>query len=554
MSEPADRLRLAATPGWGLRLRATLVALLVGLLGPLGATAGEPDELPGRVGRLIQVEGSVWVHDPDENAWRAADHNLPVIAGDRLASDDDSKVELRIGSTVLRLGERSEIALLRLDDERIVVRLQRGSLALSVASRERAEEVEVLTDEGRARPLRAGHYRFDRRDETSQAGVWRGELQLSGAGNLRMIDAGDRVSFWRGGRDGLMHTREEIMVHDRFAAWSQQADDRLRRVASPRHVSPEMTGAEELDAYGRWERHPEHGAVWVPGQVPAGWAPYRDGRWVFMRGYGWTWVDAAPWGFAPFHYGRWVSWNGRWCWWPGRDRHRPVYAPALVAWVGGPNVGVSISIGGGSQVGWVPLAPHAPYVWVRPPVRPPVVVVPVYRPVPPGHAPGYRPHPHPQPQPHPRPPPAQVPTGPIMYTDQGVPAGVTAVPSNVFRTQPPVAAAPPAPTMAPVGPAAFERSGTGVEDQHQRRRDERPAPGFGSPAGQHAPLPPVATQREPSRAGPPANAAVPAPPAIRAAPVPQPVIAAPPPRAQEPEAKARTPESRRDPRRREQVQ
>lgn len=551
MSEHPDRLHPATARAWAGRLRAALAALLVALLGPQWASAGEQDELPGRVGRLVQVEGTVWVYDPDEAAWRAADHNLPVIGGDRLASDDDARAELRIGSTVLRLDERSEIELLRLDDERIVVRLQRGSLALSVASRERAEDVEVLTDEGRARPLRAGHYRFDRRDETSQAGVWRGELQLSGPGNLRMIDAGERVSYWRGGRDELMHTRDVGMTQDRFAAWSQQADDRLRRYASPRYVSPEMTGAEELDAYGRWEQHPDHGSVWVPEHVPAGWAPYRDGRWVFMRGYGWTWVDAAPWGFAPFHYGRWVSWNGRWCWWPGRDRYRPVYAPALVAWVGGPNVGVSISIGGGSQFGWVPLAPHVPYVRVRPPVRPPVVVVPVYRPYPPGHAPGRRPHP--QPQPHPRPPPAQVPTGPIMYTDQGVPAGVTVVPSNVLRTQPPVAATPPAPMLAPGGPAALERPGSGAEDRHQRRRDEGPMPRFGPPAVQ-APPPPVSAQREPGRPGPPPQAVAPEPAAVRTAPAPQPVMAAPPPRAQEPEAKARPPESRREPRRREQVQ
>ncbi|MEP6873970.1 MAG: hypothetical protein ABI887_06360, partial [Burkholderiales bacterium] len=40
---------------------------------------------------------------------------------------------------------------------------------------------------------------------------------------------------------------------------------------------------------------------------------------------------------------------------------RPVYAPALVAWVGGPRANVSVNIGSG-PVGWFPLAPREVYV------------------------------------------------------------------------------------------------------------------------------------------------------------------------------------------------
>src|SRR5437867_1713415 len=79
--------------------------------------------------------------------------------------------------------------------------------------------------------------------------------------------------------------------------------------------------------------------------------------------WGWTWVDDAPWGFAPFHYGRWVWYRSRWCWAPGSYVARPVYAPALVAWVGGPSVNVSVSIGRSSPpVGWFPLGPREVYV------------------------------------------------------------------------------------------------------------------------------------------------------------------------------------------------
>jgi hypothetical protein len=98
--------------------------------------------------------------------------------------------------------------------------------------------------------------------------------------------------------------------------------------------------------------------------VAPDWAPYRYGRWVWSRPWGWTWVDDAPWGFAPFHYGRWVHYRQRWCWVPGRYEARPVYAPALVAWVGGGSVSVGISIGSRSdypRYGWFPLAPREVY-------------------------------------------------------------------------------------------------------------------------------------------------------------------------------------------------
>jgi hypothetical protein len=101
-----------------------------------------------------------------------------------------------------------------------------------------------------------------------------------------------------------------------------------------------------------------------------GWAPYRYGHWVWVSPWGWTWVDDAPWGFAPFHYGRWVVVGGVWGWVPVAPRPtvvtvayvRPVYAPALVAWVGGPRFGVGVAVGGvGAGVAWFPLGPRDVY-------------------------------------------------------------------------------------------------------------------------------------------------------------------------------------------------
>ena len=41
---------------------------------------------------------------------------------------------------------------------------------------------------------------------------------------------------------------------------------------------------------------------------------------------------------------------------------RPVYAPALVAFVGGPHFSLAVGIGGGAGVAWFPLGPREVYV------------------------------------------------------------------------------------------------------------------------------------------------------------------------------------------------
>src|SRR6185295_6226927 len=53
----------------------------------------------------------------------------------------------------------------------------------------------------------------------------------------------------------------------------------------------------------------------------------------------------------------------RWGWVPGPVVARPVYSPALVAWVGGAGFSIGVSIGG-PPVGWFPLGPRE--VWVPP--------------------------------------------------------------------------------------------------------------------------------------------------------------------------------------------
>jgi hypothetical protein len=403
-----------------------------------GATAAAVDP-PGRVGRVAELQGAVQWFDGEDGRWNEVERNRPLTTGDRLATAADARAELRVGSTVLRLSGGTEVEVLRLDDERMVFQLHAGSLALRVRSRELAEEIELVTAEARLAPLRAGHYRFDRVDDSTQAGVWRGELRVLGNG-APVLAEGDRVELWREGRGEaasrtLRHTRLRPL-DDAFAAWALREDaQETPQTVAQRHVSPEMTGAEALDRHGRWERHPEFGVVWLPVAVQPGWAPYRHGRWAWTRPWGWTWIDAAPWGFAVSHYGRWVHWSGRWAWVPGPYTPRPAYAPALVAWVGGGNGGVGWSVQVGVPlVGWVPLAPHDVFrPWFP---STPVYVGRVNPHWPPGYKPAYPVRPgypgHPV-RPHP-PRPGTV----IVYANQHVPDALTWVPRDALRQRGPV--------------------------------------------------------------------------------------------------------------------
>ncbi len=145
--------------------------------------------------------------------------------------------------------------------------------------------------------------------------------------------------------------------------WNYQRTAQLVTSPSARYVAPDVYGTQELDRYGSWRTVESYGSVWVPRAVATGWTPYSTGRWIWDPSYGWTWLDDEPWGWAPYHYGRWVHASGVWGWAPGPIVTRPVYAPALVVFLGG---GVRVSVG--LPLAWAPLGWGEPIIpwWGRP--------------------------------------------------------------------------------------------------------------------------------------------------------------------------------------------
>ncbi len=321
--------------------------------------AAAQDDPPGRVGRLNYVTGEVSYRPGDVDDWVGADLNRPLTTGDHLWTDQDARAELHIGSTAVRLNSKTAFEFLNLDDNTVQIRLAEGSLNIHVRDLDDQEVFEVDTPNLAFSLQRAGDYRIDvdPDNETTIVTVRKGDGEVTGGGQDFIVHGGEQAQI--SGLDRLSYNVVGAPRMDDWDSWSLDRNRREDQSQSAQYVSRDMTGYQDLDDNGSWRQTPDYGAVWVPTTVEAGWAPYHNGRWVWVEPWGWTWVDDARWGFAPFHYGRWV-YVGYWAWVPGPVSVRPVYAPALVAWVGGSNFNFSVSVGGG--VAWFPLGPREVYV------------------------------------------------------------------------------------------------------------------------------------------------------------------------------------------------
>ena len=339
------------------------VLVLCSFLLPARSWADD-DDPPARVARMNYTQGSVSFQPGGEGDWVDAVPNRPLTTGDNLWTDKDARAELHVGSTAIRLGSETSLTFLELDDRVLQLRLAQGSALVRVHHLDDDDTVEVDTPNLAFIVQRTGEYRVDVNPDgkTTIVDVYGGRGEAIGGGNNYTIIANQEASFTGDEDQQLTYDIDTLPSPDDFTRWAFDCDRREDQSQSANYVSPEMTGYEDLDDNGDWSYDGNYGPVWMPISIPVGWAPYRFGHWVWVAPWGWTWVDDARWGFAPFHYGRWFLIRGRWAWVPGPAAVRPVYAPALVAFVGGPGGFHFSAFGGGAGVAWFPLGPGEVFV------------------------------------------------------------------------------------------------------------------------------------------------------------------------------------------------
>ena len=319
---------------------------------------------PTRVARMSYASGRVSFSPAGNDSWVEARVNRPVVTGDRLWSDADSRVELAIDNSTWWLGDSTSLAVSNLDDRIVQMQVQEGVVDVRVRRLPADNVVEIDTPNLAFSVTRPGRYRVevDSQDGSTLVVVRDGGGEVYGEGGSYVIASRQAYRFY--GTDVADSEFVDLPPLDPFDRFAADRDRQYASAASLRYVSPDVVGYEDLDRYGAWSAEPTYGNVWFPRQVATDWAPYREGHWAWIDPWGWTWVDDEPWGFAPFHYGRWAHFERGWGWVPGPRTVRAVYAPALVAFIGG--AGFSIAVSSGPAIGWFPLAPREVYV---PPYR-----------------------------------------------------------------------------------------------------------------------------------------------------------------------------------------
>jgi Family of unknown function (DUF6600)/FecR protein len=306
-------------------LNSGVLVLAVALFNP-AEMAADP---PVRVARLGFVAGSVAFRPAGVDEWSVATLNYPLTGGDSLRTEADSRAELQLGTSVVRLAADTAIALSNVDDRAVGLRLVQGSLSIRVHSLGPDDVVEIDAPNAAVSVLEMGFYRTDanKTGDVTTVTVRQGAAHIeTGASGF---DLDERQSAVVTALTAQTPRVGDAARPDEWENWCEERDRRADGVKAQLYVSRDLIGYDDLDQFGNWATDEVYGPIWIP-DVRAGWAPYQFGRWAWIEPWGWTWIDDAPWGFATTHYGRWVTVHGTWAWVPGDRLAEPVYAPALV--------------------------------------------------------------------------------------------------------------------------------------------------------------------------------------------------------------------------------
>ncbi len=339
-----------------MTLRPLVLSLLTTVAAGALAAAAHADP-SGRVGRIAYTEGGVSLQASATEPWSWASRNYPVAPGASFWTASDGRAQLQIGSVDARLDSQTELDVLDLDYGEMRLALPQGSVDVRLWSSPRGG-VAIATPAGDVQLDGQGLYRIDvaaPRDDGSyppvEVTVFEGRAQAPTPQGLTPVESGQSAVIYAG-YDPQFQDAQDAAIDD----WGYDRESQTGWRPRDEDAAA-VTGLGDLYAAGDFSSDPQYGQVWYPRSAPSDWAPYRDGHWAFVEPWGYTWIDDQPWGFAPFHYGRWAQIEGRWAWVPGRPTAEPVYAPALVAFLGG----VGWNIGGSDAIGWAPLAPDEIY-------------------------------------------------------------------------------------------------------------------------------------------------------------------------------------------------
>jgi hypothetical protein len=299
--------------------------------------------------RFSLIRGDVQVRTEDTGDWVPASINMPLREGDRIWVPEEGIAEIQTkDGSYLRLAERSALEILSLDSNAHQAYVTEGRLyAYFRGNKDSLLQIDTLTSSVRA--YERSKFKVDVPERGPvDFSVVQGEVVVENREGRITVASGEMLSLG----EGAYSEKSTLGSPDDWERWNWERDRGIAERRPPSRYLPEELQAYSSDFYdnGRWVNTPDYGYVWTPTvAVSVGWAPYRAGRWVWMRG-DYVWVSYEPWGWAPYHYGRWFfAASVGWCWVPPA-RGAVYWGPGYVGWVYT-----------NRHVAWVPLAPREVY-------------------------------------------------------------------------------------------------------------------------------------------------------------------------------------------------
>ncbi len=299
--------------------------------------------------RVSLIEGDVQIHTEDTGDWVPASINMPLKDGDRIWVPEGSRIELQLrDGTALRLDEKSGLDILTLEKDSYQFYLSEGRAYANFRG-VRGSVLQIDTPMSSIRAYERAIFRIDLPDHRyTDISVYQGSVYAENQDGRIRVDQDRTLAL----REGSPAELGPMGPPDEWERWNRNRNRIYADRQAPSRYLPEELYAysSDFEDNGRWVYVREYGHVWTPTVVVSvGWAPYRIGRWVWIRG-DYVWISYEPWGWVPYHYGRWAFMPSfGWCWVPPA-RGAVYWGPGFVGWVRTP-----------THVSWVPLAPREIY-------------------------------------------------------------------------------------------------------------------------------------------------------------------------------------------------
>ncbi|HEX8948707.1 MAG TPA: DUF6600 domain-containing protein [Dissulfurispiraceae bacterium] len=317
----------------------TMFCTICAMLLPLAISAADLG-----TAEISWVQGDVRIYTDEAGDWIPASLNLPLKEGDKIQVGENGRAELHImGGLYIRFEGDTAFDILSLDRSGLHFYMGKGHTYLNNGPGG-IRVVQIDT------PLATFHSydnsitMADVEDSGATGiGVLKGYVHVESRNGKTRVGANNYLRVDDGGYAEL----SPLGQPDLWEKWNLQRDRDLAGLReSVRYLPEELQEySGDFDENGQWVYTRDYGYVWSPSSVVDDWAPYRVGRWVWIRN-DYVWVSTERWGWAPYHYGRWTFIRGiGWCWTPPRPGN-VYWAPGYVAWTYT-----------STYVSWVPLAP-----------------------------------------------------------------------------------------------------------------------------------------------------------------------------------------------------